>query len=840
MATTIRCPFGLPNHHLNSNYTGFVPRVSPTSYGATAVWRGPIGTTSNISNANPWRGFCSIRGIAVSGTRGTAVKAYNEQHECQNSFAVASPNTSLAIRNNINIVMTFVCTDGTNNYYAANGSGFDTNQSTFAFAHLATTDAEVSFSAGAVMNFAGQFGSTTTYGTRGNIASAVAVSQNLTGTAQPLATYRTRWISGCAVQQNNQGLGILWALPRLGQNSVQFLNKNTGAVLLTQSIPSPESCCFDLNGNFWVISAAAVVAYTVSGTATAPVLTAGITLTGITKPLAIAANPLTAEIAVCDGSTIQQIKGFSLTGTSTWTYGRLGGNVTNPAVTYASFYWINSDYLDSITSIDRKAYGEEMTYISYGPTGDIWVGDMGNARNLHLTPARVYKEQIAYLADAQNMGMDGSDYTCFIAQNLEFKLNLAVTYQGGDQSQLTTPTWKLVNNWSAGVPFATYRALRHIQSYTSGGVTRRYGQALVLSTVNGTTVHETIELITTGGQARLTGQRLLMYPNNAKEQRLYPEGVRWWETTGTAPSLVQTAKQMPFTGFDASNNPVFGTAVALASTPVATGDAAIGSSWGGQCDTGLTTDGTLVSFHPQQVTAGYYNLGAVKSGASAWAWQSLKATVMTTQPQTATYPDTTSGTYFGGHMGTGCTVAGNLIAVTRDGQGDVLANQHWLFHSSGLLLAQFGRGGDGGADFTDQNKAPTGYANNIGMQQFFQVGPGKFGMLVVDETFFGGPHFYDITYSETVPVALLELTLSGPSSIREGTSAYFAIIGTYSNNTSAVISSGVTLATSEGTFTNNLLTIATDAVVGDGRTLTLTATVGAVVTTKLITVIDTS
>lgn len=87
------------------------------------------------------------------------------------------------------------------------------------------------------------------------------------------------------------------------------------------------------------------------------------------------------------------------------------------------------------------------------------------------------------------------------------------------------------------------------------------------------------------------------------------------------------------------------------------------------------------------------------------------------------------------------------------------------------------------------------------------------------------------------PADLLSLSISGPTAVYENSSTPFPITGTYSDGTTSQ-NTGATLATTEGTITNGALNIPADAITGNSRTATLTATKGSITATKYVTVND--
>jgi hypothetical protein len=98
-----------------------------------------------------------------------------------------------------------------------------------------------------------------------------------------------------------------------------------------------------------------------------------------------------------------------------------------------------------------------------------------------------------------------------------------------------------------------------------------------------------------------------------------------------------------------------------------------------------------------------------------------------------------------------------------------------------------------------------------------------------------------ITRAVPLPLpTLLSIAISGPASIREGSSSYYLLTGKYSDGSTLNLTSSASYSSSEGVYSNGLVTLPNNSVVGDGRVMTLTATYGGLSTTQSVTVLDTS
>jgi len=166
----------------------------------------------------------------------------------------------------------------------------------------------------------------------------IDVSQ-FTGTynSSTVATFVATQVStGLAVQAT----GNILAVSHGALNQVRLFDKTTGASDGTISITAPVKVGFAPNGDLWVTSGTTVQRFVAAtlGTTNTPVTT----ISGFSSALAVSVNPSNNDIVlVADGGSSQQIKAYTSTGTSLWTYGTAGGYTTGPAVTNSKFWFTN-------------------------------------------------------------------------------------------------------------------------------------------------------------------------------------------------------------------------------------------------------------------------------------------------------------------------------------------------------------------------------------------------------------------------------------------------------------------------------------------------------------------
>lgn len=84
-------------------------------------------------------------------------------------------------------------------------------------------------------------------------------------------------------------------------------------------------------------------------------------------------------------------------------------------------------------------------------------------------------------------------------------------------------------------------------------------------------------------------------------------------------------------------------------------------------------------------------------------------------------------------------------------------------------------------------------------------------------------------------VTLTSITLTGPTTVNEGSSATYSVTGNYSNSTTALITSGITWSSNAPA---GVLSPAANSVVGDGYTATVMASFGGQMASRSVSVVD--
>lgn len=743
---------------------------APAPGAPTARWLGTVGSTSDHINTNLWRGFGSIRSLALAATKARAAAGYGEGYASDFTFSPATPQQPVAGDVKITNVLLHTCTDGTLFYTAGNGSGWDYNHSTFIVANRVSNDAHYAFPNGKALVFS----RADVPGYAGVLGLTQATHQNAAG--QPdfyPPAYEADWFTGLAVQTN----GVLLAAARAGRDRVEFFHKTSGAAVGTLAVGAPGACCFAPNGQLWVCTGGTVKTYANRGSDAAVNFQPVSTLAGLANALAVAASPVADVLLVVDGGPSQQVKAFTAAGAPLRTFGRAGGNAANPDFAVDRFHFRNRDVLDQITGQprDRPAYNAEAAFVTFAPDGSFWLGDRGNHRVLHFSATYAYREQISYFADVQHACVDRANPTRLFIEGIEYALDLSRPLQRGDQSRLAHPTCRAVKNWAAALP-DTYDALLNVVTLRARNGTRRtYAQWQVAGT-NERPHTELVELPAAGAARR--GGGLLDARENNNEWLYeatgpYPGGVRQWNVDyNDARGIRQVGVRRDFTqAFDGNGWPIFAAPKAVVdfianppyaaaghTNPVAT------SGWGQKSRAPLLPNGqwvsylTAVSSTKQAASQGRigqakraFHLGAVAPGARNWAWKALPGTVTPGPAQPGTFPENVEAnqlgnqptTGYGGHCGVAVDALDGYVFSCFDGQFGRPSNQFYVHDQAGRLVLQGGRTHDQSPDFTNPNAAPLGYASNTAMMQAFKTG-GKYYLLTTDEANYGGVHLHEI------------------------------------------------------------------------------------------------
>ena len=556
-------------------------KVRVLSNNAQYAWEGTIGNNSDADTGNTVHGgYAQIITMAIAGQYGYLAKGYSEGSPSQIKVNMSTPRSQIQIQppnENTGQQTNFVATDGVRVYWA----GFDPFATTlhFVFATKTINDKEDTFAFGSPVK---------------------AVRGRKYPSCIDTVNNANALITGLAVQPTGKFLFVSHGQ----RNALHVLNKTTGQLVQILSCTAPGVLATDTANNLWM-------AYTSGGSGTIEkfsvdtngILTAtGITLSGVIKPLALGVSKNNQLIVAADGdSTSQQLKAFNNnTGAAAWTFGQAGGYVNGPDVTNDKFYF-------------RDIRSTFYTFVAFDADGSFWVGDPGNSRAQHYAADRTFIDRIQYQPHFYSCFVDYNNPTRVFADFREFQVDYSKPLARNNGS------WVQVKNWGYNVPtgyYDKYSLLRNVNTLSNG---RTY--ALLRSTT--ASKWQVVEL-PASGNLRLTGVLL-----DADNSLLYPDGsLRKVTRIFLNQPIVWTRRLL--TGFNASNNPVWGTSTTVAKTPPAT---PLDPGYWGDANRlrpgEVTSSGVVVSFDGAGAHPGFdnYHLGGVKLGDSTWRWRTAPSTI---------------------------------------------------------------------------------------------------------------------------------------------------------------------------------------------------------------------
>lgn len=686
-------------------------------------WDGVVGNTSFTHVGDHlWRSFFTLNAVgslAVSGTTAFLTTGYVEQQARAKRFDTSDPQTpSDAVFTNQEVGWTLVATDGVRYYLANTGDLTDRYSSTFVAGYNVGDGSDAPFSAGTHV--------ITSTPTVTEFQGAVDVSQKDTsGSAvSDPAFLALNAATGLAVQKS----GSLLAVAHGPLNVVRLFSKTTGTPVGTISITNPGALAFDANGSLWVLSGTTAKRYVNVGSS--PSVAA--TVTGLSRPINIATHPTNANIVlIADGGTSQQVKAFNASGGGLWTYGLAGGYDTNgPTVANNVFGWTGGRAGLAIQS-----------------DGSFWIIDGATNRILHYSSARAYLGQAAFAPGCYCSSADDNNPTRVFVGFLEYSVDYSKALQPGDPTAAGgNGCWKLVRNWAAGIPPAKYFQYNYCWSASGLSVVdtlsngRTYGLAIDW-TPGALQPRQVVELTSNG--LRETGKTVGAF------QSLYPDGSIRWDATVAG---IQTIYRAPLTGFDASNNPVWGLPVAIASYPAGqTPAVSDGQSGGlGGYRFPITSSGILATYNS---STGYnpgnnganttgMHLGGVRPGMTDFLWQASPSLMGGDNPfdEKGSFDSGDGITY----AGTNLMASGRSIVYGFNGEFwcQSQADQFMHFWDDGLVVGQFGSPGD---TLVPQGYAVPGQAGNATNPVMVTARNGETYLYHSDEASHGGLHRWHLS-----------------------------------------------------------------------------------------------
>jgi len=496
-------------------------------------------------------------------------------------------------------------------------------------------------------------------------------------------------LSGMSAQQN----GNLLAVAVNPDNTVYLLNKTTGAVQSSFSVPAPHRLNFSPDGTLWVVSSNNVVCYT--NVASSP--TAVVTIPNFSEPLDVAINPTNGNLVlVADGGTNQQIFAFGRNGSPLWTYGLHGGYQSNGAAVSTNKFWF----------FDGENDG---TFLSYAPDGSFWVGDGGNDRCMHFSGGLQYIEQIMYQQHSYVASVDKNNPSRVTQRFLEYNVDYTKPLSNG---------WTYVNNWKANVPqvnMSSTDGIYETTTFSNGHTYALIDNEQYYPYVNS----ELCELVFTN-DLRLTGllpewsdlKTWISFGADGSARRTPIGEADWYETT--------------LNGFDESNNPIWNPEITICTATANATDPIPGTYGFGNIRVTMSSNNILASVD-NSLNVGWH-LGGVRVGGTNWLWRASPG--VNTMNGCGTY-EIGNGVQYGGDT---------LEAIDRNimygYHGEFFRNQGQAgqimhFYDDGLFVGQFGEASPGHSAY--EEPLP-GFAGNGLAPNLCKTTNGDFYLWINDES----------------------------------------------------------------------------------------------------------
>ncbi len=508
--------------------------------------------------------------------------------------------------------------------------------------------------------------------------------------------------SGLAVQQ--QGSLLFVAHQRL--NQVRVLDKRTGAPLDRIDVPEPTGLCVAPDDSLWVLSGAGAMHFRQSEGHWVEV---GRVTAGLQHPVAIGVSPRDGTVVIADAGS-EQLKAFDPQGVARWTFGQ------------ANAYRDRDPTVD----VDRLWLSAGPTYVAFEADGSFWVGDPGNARDLHLTGERQYLDQITYLPHNYHVAVDFNHPQRVFDRFLEFTVDYARPLQD---------SWRLTRNWAAGLDTSYIGDLDGLYTVVTLGNGRTYATAARYAPPKGRW-SEVVELTAAG--IRAAGMHLDF------GQKLYADGsLRWQSTQGGALTIYERR----CTGFDGQGNPIWAPAERIGGIDAVQ---ARDPYWhdvplvAGLNETSLpsTERNVVVTFNPG--TSAGFHLGGITRGSNRWLWRSSPSGSWSVDGKGEI--ESPDGTF---ELGRGVQYPGNVVVTAgrqivygyhgeawNGGEAD-----QWIHYlDDGLFVGQFGEPVYPAAN---RLEARAGAAGNSFSPQLVEV-EGRLYLWANDESVHGGIHRWRI------------------------------------------------------------------------------------------------
>ncbi len=391
---------------------------------------------------------------------------------------------------------------------------------------------------------------------------------------------------------------------------------------------------------------------------------------GLSSVLRLDVKADLSEMIISHGGTIQQVRAYSATSTSTtpiWTLGQLGGYTTNSTAANDKFCFNHS-----------VAYVPQ-SWIAYDGN-DYWIGDVGNYRYIHFNSSRTYVENIQALKTCYQMSMDKNNTTRVFSDYMEFVV---------DYSKELLPTngsWSLKANWIGALTSQYVKTDLNERNMFKGCATLTNGETYAfIEWTDPSTQLRYPELVrlNNNGVISFSGQKFdaFQFPD------IRPNGDLLWVRADRdiANNSVGKVITRALTGFAS----LWPTWAAEVENPYPT-TATTTPGYKSNSTPAMTSSGKFCVFSSDKVNLGFH-LGAFILGQSSYQWQTCKTTSI---GYTGAFPtngdfDSYNGVeYAGGDL----LVVDNYLLWNYVGEfwKNSQTNKWQLFSDYGLMIKQFG------------------------------------------------------------------------------------------------------------------------------------------------------
>ncbi len=667
------------------------------------TWEGVVGNTSaSFTGPSVYRAYLRMYSMAINGTTAYASSYYNEGNSSQIKFNTADPNGTRMELSTYGQSTMFVATDD-NTVFWAGDDALGGHNTWFVFATRTSDDNDVSFAAGTSVQ--------TEHG-------------RLYGSSIDVTTDPNKKITGMAVQKNGPYLFVA----HQNINEIHVIDKMSGNLHKIISTTAPTKLAVDGNDNLWVVNQLnnTINKYLVG--ADGSLNGSSISISNVGDPVSLAISPDNSTVVAGDGSkSSQQLKAFATSdGSPSWIYGQAGG------------YYVDANVQNDRLYFTDTRGNHDGNFITYQPDGTFWVEDGGNYRAQHFTASRIFINNVMYFPSFYSTYADPNNPTRLLGDYLEFKIDYSKALATGNGS------WILVKNWGAGVPQKEDNSTRRLCNVMTLPNGKTYA-FLIDNSDNDN--YEVVEL-PQNGPLRMTGKKISSFYTN-----MYPDGSLRSQSAlsyGT-PTAFYLA---PLTGFDGSNNPVWGPATVIALTPPTTDKDPVYHGNGIFHAGEITTSNVIVSFDngiPSTGGGTGYHLGGINKGSNTWLWRTSKSTYTDYNgpwPSDGGY-DIGNGVNYGGSVA--IAVDRNIFWGYHGEFWKASQTNYWdHFWDDGLYVGQMGTFGHGQALYA--------MAGNAIVANMVKDGSGNLYLYHNDEGGHGGIHRWKISNLSSITEQSIPIT----------------------------------------------------------------------------------